>query len=185
MKKQLIIGSAVAIALASTSAFAAGPVQGGYIGANYIAATFEEDDFVEDVDLDILSFKAGAKVNPYVAFEARAGFGIGDDSATFGSVTASIEADYLLGAYGVFGIPNESPVYPYAVLGYSKGELTLKATGPGGSASASASESDISYGIGANLTITEKVDLNAEYMQFIDKDGAEISGLTVGAVYRF
>ena len=67
----------------------------------------------------------------------------------------------------------------------TKGELTASVSGPGVSASASASESDVSYGAGANFALSDKIQMNAEYMQYIDKGGAEISGFSVGASYLF
>ncbi|MDO6822135.1 hypothetical protein [Marinobacter sp. 1_MG-2023] len=48
--------------------------------------------------------------------------------------------------------------------------LTASVTGPGGSVSASASETDISYGIGAGFDIRSNIQMNAEYMSYIDKE---------------
>jgi len=184
--EKIILASA-SIALMSFSALVSAQqaTDKAYVGANYVFATYEEDGFAEDIDLGALVGKVGAKINPYVSAELRAGFGVSDESASVNGVTGEIELDYLVGGYALFGLPNETPIYPYVVLGYTKGELTASITGPGGSASASASESDFSYGAGANFALNDNVLMNAEYMQYIDKDGAEISGFSVGASYLF
>ncbi|MFP3340529.1 hypothetical protein R0J91_21295, partial [Micrococcus sp. SIMBA_131] len=78
----------------------------------------------------------------------RGGFGVGDESISADGATAELELVCLIGGYGVLGLPNESPVYPYVVLGYTKGKLSASASGPGGSASIPESETDVSYGVG-------------------------------------
>lgn len=185
MKKIILAGSALALMSVGGIAQAQEPVEQGYIGANYVFLTYEEDGFSEDLDLGALAGKVGAKFNPYFAAELRAGFGVADESISANGATATLELDYLVGAYGVLGLPNESPVYPYVVVGYTKGELTASVSGPGGSASISDSETDFSYGVGANLAATEEFHVNVEYMNYFDKDGYEISGFSVGATVLF
>lgn len=183
MKKWMSV-CAVALATSTSAATAQEPVQ-GYVVANYLFATYEEDGISEEFDLGAVIAKAGAQLNPYVAAELRGGVGVTDDSATFFDVEAELELDYLAGAYLLAGIPNETPFYPYVVAGFTKGELTFSATGPGGSVSFSESESDFSYGVGTYLAISEQVHLNAEYMNYLDKDDVEITGVSIGAKFLF
>lgn len=157
----------------------------GYVGANYTFVTYEQDGLGDELDLGTFSGKVGARINPYVSAELRAGVGVADEKANFGGVSAKLELDYLVGGYYLFGLPNKTPIYPYIALGYTKGELTFSATGPGGSLSVSDSGHDVSYGVGANMVITDNVLLNAEYMQYIDKDDYEVSGMSIGASYLF
>jgi hypothetical protein len=186
MKNKLVSGAAfAALATFASVASAQDSVEGGYVGLNYAFVTYKDDGFSDDFDLGALVGKAGVQINPYVAAEIRAGFGVADDSTRFNSASLDIELDYLVGGYMVLGLPNESPVYPYAIIGATKGELTASATGPGGSARASASESDISFGVGANLDINKDFRVNGEYMQYIDKDGGEVSGVSVGFAVLF
>ncbi|MDK8463407.1 porin family protein [Marinobacter sp. SS13-12] len=186
MKNKIVLGSAFAVlASFASGASAQDAVEGGYVGLNYAFVTYEEDGLSEDFDLGALVGKAGVRINPYLAAEFRAGFGAKDDSTSFNGASLDLEIDYLVGGYMVLGLPNESPVYPYAIVGATKGELTASATGPGGSASASASESDLSFGVGANLNINQDFQVNGEYMQYIDKDGAEISGVSIGFAVLF
>lgn len=186
MKNKVILGSTFALlASFASGATAQDSVEGGYVGLNYAFVTYEEDGISDEFDLGALVGKAGVQVNPYVAAEFRAGFGAKDDSASFNGASLELELDYMVGGYMLLGLPNESPVYPYAVIGATKGELTASATGPGGSASASGSETDISYGLGANLSINKDFQVNGEYMQYIDKDGGEISGVSIGFAVLF
>lgn len=186
MKNRIILGSAFA-ALASFASVASAQdsLEGGYVGLNYAFVTYEEDGISEEFDLGALVSKAGVQINPYLAAEFRAGFGVADDSMSANGVSLDLELDYLVGGYMVLGLPNESPVYPYAIIGATKGELTASATGFGNSFSASESESDISYGVGANLDINKDFRVNGEYMQYIDKDGGEVSGISVGFAVLF
>ncbi len=186
MKNKIILGSAFAVmASFASGAVAQDSVEGGYVGLNYVFLTYEEDGISDEFDLGALVGKAGVRINPYVSAEFRAGFGAADDSASFNGASVELELDYMVGGYMVLGLPNESPVYPYVVVGATKSELTASATGPGGSASVSGSESDISYGFGANLEINKDFQVNGEYMQYIDKDGGEISGVAVGFAVLF
>ena len=183
---KIVLGSAFAVMASFASGAAAqGSLEGGYVGLNYAFVTYEDDGFSDDFDLGALVGKGGVQINPYLAAEFRAGFGVTDDSTSFNSASLDLELDYLVGGYMVLGLPNESPVYPYAVIGATKGELSASATGPGGSASASESESDISFGVGANLDLNKDFRINGEYMQYIDKDGGEISGVSIGFAVLF
>jgi len=156
-----------------------------YIGANYVFATFEQDGLAEEADLGALTAKFGAQINPYFSAELRAGVGVADESRTANGATATLELDYLVGGYAVFGLANQTPIYPYLVVGYTKGALTFSVTRGRGSSSFSESESDLSYGAGANFALSDSVQMNAEYMQYLDKDGAEISGVSVGVSLLF
>ncbi|MDX1458946.1 MAG: outer membrane beta-barrel protein [Marinobacter sp.] len=184
MKSKLAAASIATLMTLNAHAEAPKDVQ-GYVGANYVFLTYEEDGISEDFDLGALVAKAGAKFNPYLSAEFRAGLGVDDHSESGGGFTAELELDYLVGGYAIAGIPNETPIYPYAVLGVTKGKLTASVSGFGESASVSESESDISFGIGANFAVNDEVNLNAEYMNYLDKDGAEITGVSVGLVVLF
>lgn len=183
MKKALLIASIAALSSANVAAQSA-QLQ-GYLGANYTLATYEEDGASGELDLGLLVGKAGAQITPYIAAELRVGFGVADDSVPAPGGEIELELDSLVGAYVVAGIPNESPIYPYVVAGFTRGELTASYNGSLGSLSESESESDFSYGVGANFTVNEQFSLNAEYMLYFDKDGAEITGLGLGGSFRF
>ncbi len=186
MKNRIILGSAFAVLASFASGVSAqDSVEGGYVGLDYAFVTYEEDGISDEFDLGALVGKAGVRINPYVSAEVRAGFGAKEDSASFNGASVDLELDYMVGGYMSLGLPNESPVYPYVIVGATKAELTASATGPGGSASASGSESDLSYGLGANLNLNKDFQVSGEYMQYIDKDGGELSGVSIGFAVLF
>ena len=73
------------------------------------------------------------------------------------------------------GVPVNETFYPYAVLGYTRGELEASVMG----FTVSESESDTSFGLGADFNF-EGFTLNVEYLNYLDKDEAEISGVSIG-----
>lgn len=183
MKKALLIASIAALSSANVAAQTS-PIQ-GYLGLNYTLATYEDEALPDELDFGVLVGKAGAQITPFLAAELRAGFGVADDSFSAPGERLEFEVDSLVGAYLVAGVPNESPIYPYVVAGFSRAELTASYSGSLGSFSESESESDFSYGVGANFAVNEQFSLNAEYMLYFDKDGAEITGLGLGGSFRF
>lgn len=185
MRTRRIILSAFALMAFTTTAAAQETVEEGYWGVNYSFLTYEEDGISEDFDLGALVGKVGGKFNPYVAGELRAGLGISDDSISVGGDSLEVELDHLIGAYAVVGAPNDSPVYPYAVVGMTQGQVSATATIDGVTASDSESDSDLSFGVGANMAISDGFQLNAEYMQYLDKDGVEVTGMSIGGQFTF
>lgn len=121
MKKTISASSIFALMAATGSVVAQESFPKPYVGANYVFVTIEDDGFEDDIDLGALTAKVGSKINPYVSAELRAGFGVADESISANGVTGKIELDYLVGGYAVFGLANETSVYPYVVLGYTKG----------------------------------------------------------------
>ena len=151
---------------------------GCYSGASY---TFLEGDvFDENCDRDVMVLNGGYRFNEYFSAEGRIGFGVSDDDL---EGLLDIEVDSILGVYGKFGIPTGTSFYPYAILGYSRVEIELSSSLIGGSESDS--DNDLSYGIGADFSISDNFSLNAEYMVWYDDDDIELSGLSIGAIYKF
>ena len=185
MNKVVSIGSALVFGVTASVAQAQEPIQEGYLGVSHSFLTYEEDGFAEDFDLGALIAQAGARFNPYVAAELRAGIGTYDHTISSNGASLSAEVDYLVGGYGLVGIPTETPIYPYVIAGMTQGKLSASASGPGGSASVSESESDFSYGVGAKVSVTDKLALTAEYLQYFDESDYEISGITVGGQVKF
>jgi opacity protein-like surface antigen len=88
----------------------------------------------------------------------------------------------MYGAYIRGGIPVSESFFPYVVLGYTRGEVTASVDGFG---SFSESENDTSFGLGVDFDISQNVIINAEYMNYLDKDGTEIDGFSIGLVGKF
>lgn len=166
-----------ALAVMGSAAFA----QNYYVGGNFAAIEYSEDGIDDDADLTALYGRVGTKFNDYLSAEIRAGFGVGDDDVNALGFDVDVELENFYGVYVRGGLPTGSIAYPYVIAGYTRGEVEVSVLG----FSNSESESDISYGIGLDLNINERVTLNIEYINYLDKSEAEISGLNVGAVWFF
>lgn len=166
LNKTAIVKSflAASIISASCAASAADMYAGGGV------AVLDADE----VTLNAVYGRFGAFFNENISAEARLGLGVGDDS--IGDV--KIELDNFYGAYVRGGIPAGEVFYPYAILGYTKGKLSS-------SEGDSRSDSDLSYGVGADFSVSETLKINAEYMSYMDKDEIEITGFTVGVAFSF
>lgn len=151
----------------------------GYIGGSYAIFDYSEHGIDPDLTVGALGVNGGYRVNDYVAVEARVGTGVKD--GTYARM--NLEMDSYFGAYVKVGMPvnNFYPIYPYALLGMTKAELTVSGYGM----TASGSESDISYGLGVAYAVNDQISLNVEYANLMDKDGIIIDGFTFGSTYHF
>lgn len=167
------IKSAVILALAMASAVS--HAQTTYIGGSFGMVDYSESG-VEDASFTAVFGRLGTFFNPNFSGELRAGFGLGDDTVTVMGTDVDVELNSLYGVFLRGGIEANDVFYPYIALGYTRGEIKASAQG----FSASESESDMSFGIGTDLTFNDGLTANIEYMNYFDKDGAEISGFSVG-----
>nr|WP_242397120.1 outer membrane beta-barrel protein [Brevundimonas abyssalis] len=76
-----------------------------------------------DVELGAITGRFGAKLTPYFGFEGEGSFGVRDDEVTIGAVTADIDHNYDLAAYGVAFLPVNPNFELFARLGYGTTEL--------------------------------------------------------------
>ncbi len=150
-------------------------VGGVYTGLNYTFMNLDAGG--EDADVGTLSAKAGVMATPFLGFEARGGFGVDDDRV--GGIDYSV--DNFFGGYATFNIANESPITPYAVLGFTRVEV--EAEGPFNTVTDD--ESDVSYGVGLNMEFARNVSGNLEYMRYYDDDDVTVDGLGVGVQFNF
>lgn len=169
-----LLGAASAPALADIYKTRTG---GLYAGANYTFVDVEGNGL--DSDLGTLSGKVGANITPFFGVEARAGFGVEDDSIT---ATTDLSANAFYGGYATLSLANESPATPYAILGFTRYELELDSQVFGETRD---DDSDLSYGLGVNLAINEALAGNLEYMRYFDKDDVTIDGIGVGLTVSF
>ena len=146
-------------------------VGGLYAGFNYTFMNAEIGPY--DADAGTLSGKVGVMATPFLGIEARAGFGVDDD--TVNGVDVSVDNFY--GGYATFNLANESPVTPYAVLGFTRVEAEV--------GSVEDDDSDVSYGIGASMEFAPNLSGNLEYMRYYDDDNVELDGLGLGIQLNF
>ncbi|SHI02081.1 porin family protein [Ferrimonas marina] len=131
----------------------------------------------QDVTPVGINLQGGYRFSPFVGLELRAGTGISRDDAA--SVEVGVE--HNLGAYLNAGVPLSDWVRLYGLLGYTTGEVEISVSGQ----SRTQQEQDLSYGAGFGLGATEQLSVTIEYMQWIDKGGVDVSGLTLGVIYLF
>jgi opacity protein-like surface antigen len=159
---------------------------------SYFAASvtkFDTETLATSFDLTAVTATYGTVLGDNMSGELRFGLGVGDDSY---SSTANIdgydlsdegkvELDHYFGAYLKFSsTPGE--MSPYAILGLTKakasanGRVTDDYYGNSERYSLSDSKNDFSYGIGIDFANG----FNIEYMQYLDKGGLELNGLSLG-----
>lgn len=169
MKKTMIAGAIIA---SLTMATAVEAKDGNYVGFGLSQQSIDGGFY--DADVMTLDGKVGTYFNENFSGELRVGLGVQDDTV-FG---ADIEVDNYYGAYVRFGAPVTDGFYPYAIAGYTNTKVSVSGGG-------SDSESDFSYGVGADMAISNDVDFTVEYMRYLDKDGGEVDGIGVGFKFKF
>lgn len=174
-RKTILVATAAAAGITMSSAALAqdiykSGVGGLYTGVNY---TFIDIDAQEDADVGTLSAKVGVQANEYFGAEARAGFGVNDDTVN----GTEVKLDNFFGGYATINMANETPVTPYAILGFTRVELEA--------GSRSDDESDFSYGAGVNVQLARNLSGNLEYMRYYDDRDVTIDGIGLGILVNF
>lgn len=181
MKKIISLAAcAVSIALTAGHVSAEQVSEGFYVGAAYSALTYSENGF-EDADLGALFARGGYQVNEYVAAEVRLGDGVQDDTISYLGYDIKVKLKEYYGVYLKAGIPTGVGLYPYAVIGGTHLKLEASVAGY----TASDTSSDVSYGVGVDYWFNPQISAGLEYMKLYDKDGTELSGVSLGLNYKF
>ena len=178
IRKNVLIASiaTAGLAIAGTASAAdmyKSGVGGLYAGLNYTFMNVDFDNINKDADVGTISGKVGVMANEYIGLEARAGFGATDDDI-YG---VDVEIDNFFGGYATFNMVNESPVTPYAVIGFTRAELEAGTESDDGS--------DFSYGAGINFAMAQNVSGNLEYMRYYDDDDVTVDGIGLGVQFNF
>ena len=129
----------------------------------------------------MIAGRFGTKFNDYLSGEIRIAYGAGSDSVTALGQEVDVKLNRMYGIYLRGGFPASDYFYPYVALGLSNGKVTASVNG----FSASDSESDNSFGIGAEFEVGEDQIFNFEYMSYLDKNGVEINGFSLGFISYF
>ena len=177
IKKNVLIASVATAGIAMAGAASAqdmykSGVGGLYAGANY---TFMNADFdgIGDADAGTLSGKVGVMATEYFGVEARAGFGVDDDTVR----GVDVKLDNFFGGYATFNMVNESPITPYGVLGFTRIEAQA--------GNVEDDDSDFSYGAGVNFAFAPNLSANLEYMRYYDDNDVTVDGLGIGMQVNF
>ena len=176
------------IALASVLALVAIGAQAQTYGElGYTSMTFKEtkDGNAIKVSPSAIRGILGYELNPNLALEGMAAFGIGDATFKIGGESLSgfkLKVDNIFGVYLKPKMKLNDAIEIFGRVGYARLKGTLTFTGLG---SESASDNGFSYGAGLNYAIDSKTSLNVDYMQYLNKDGVKFNGFTFGAGYKF
>jgi opacity protein-like surface antigen len=150
-----------------------------YIGAGVNFLSYEQPGV--KANFTAVSGRLGTYINDYLSAEARLGFGLqGDDFDVFGT-TVDLDLNYVYGIYARAGLPLNEKLYPYVLLGYSKGEVETSA----GSTTTDKAASGTSFGFGIDFKLNNKLTLNAEYINLLDRDAVKVAGFNLGASVSF
>ena len=161
-----------------------------YFGLQYSSTTFEFAG--EDWEPKVLIARYGKFIDDNFAIEGRLGIGIDSDTLSItndpivGNASVEIDIDTLIGIYGVGSHNFNENSSIYALIGITNGEATFSAKSSIlGNASFSETETDLSYGVGANIGISNTVGINLEYISYISKTDFDVTAVNLGFVIKF
>ena len=186
---KLIAAFALSVTMLSSSTLSA--AEGDqYFGLQYASTTFEFAG--EDWEPTALMGRYGKYIDDNFAIEGRLGIGTDSDTLSItndpivGNASVEIEIDTLIGIYGVGSHDINENSSIYALIGITNGEATFSAKSSIlGNASISESETDLSYGVGANIGITNTAGINLEYISYISKTNFDVTAVNFGFVFKF
>lgn len=204
MKKTLLNTSIVL--LLGAASFASNANGDMYWGANFASSELTSGAHSKDLSLNTVYSRIGKNFNKYFSLEGRIGFGVGDDEFSNQEIKPEENYNYintttfnlkLRNTYGLYlraGLPVNEFFYPYAILGLTQNKIETnkkhRVVHPYNGIdykfeSNSKSITDASYGLGVDLKVHENISINLEYLNYLDKDGMELSGFSIGVISKF
>lgn len=170
----------VAVAAASMLALGA-HAQSLYGEIGYGQLKLEENGFGAKVDPSMARGIIGYELNPNLAVEGHLGIGVNDDSTRVGGLSVNGEVDNLV---GVFVKPKVKLGDTVELFGRA-GAASTKVSASAGGLKESDRGTSLAYGFGASFNLTPQLSLNADYMNYYDRKGVKLDGVTVGVGFRF
>ncbi len=131
-------------------------------------------------------FNFGYEVTDNFGVEARWGGGVssGTISVEDEDLTMKASVDKLAGLYAKLHTTIGENFQPYVIAGMTK--LDVKVSDIcANCGSYTESESDVGFGIGFDVVSSRGAAFNLEAMKYLDKNGLEFSGFSIGFGYRF
>ena len=181
MHKAITIGVATAVLLMSNSVLA-GNAGSRYAGIQYAITTYSEDGVSEEPKPTASIGLLGANITDNFAVEGRLGIGLQDDTITVSNADVTTEIDSLIGVYGIGHINLNGGSSVYGLLGLSRAKFTFSYPDNPTLGSKSDDETGLSYGIGADIPVSNYVALNIEYVQYLIS-GFDISAFSFGVKF--
>jgi opacity protein-like surface antigen len=127
----------------------------------------------------------GYELNPNLAIEGMVAFGMSDASIKVNGVSEpglKLKVDNAVGFYLKPKTKLNDQVELFGRVGFARVKGTVSEAGFG---SESVTESSFSYGAGFSYAINSTTSLNADYMQYLSKDGFKVNGFTFGVGFKF
>jgi len=149
------------------------------IGGSVGIWDYEENEN-PDFSLNSLELVSIYSVLPHLDVQANLGFGIGDDSKIIDSGDEiSLEISNYLSIYAKpkYDVMNYSF---YGLLGYS----FTRVEGSFNELSVKDSSDGLSFGAGVSISLSERSSFQTEWRQQTNPSAYELSGFTVGYIYR-
>ncbi len=120
-----------------------------------------------------------------MAIEGMALFGVDDARVRtdkFASADDEVKVGNSLGIYikPKYKLSNRVELFARVGVARVKGSVAYAAGG-----GESRSESGLSYGAGLGFALTKSTSVNFDYMQYLNKDNAQVNGFTVGLGFKF
>lgn len=180
--KQLVTSLFVAGTMAATPALSFADDTHGkrYAAVDIGFYNIENDNADFDLELTHVSGRVGGFLNDNLALEARLGTGITDDKKEGIVNDTEVSLRYLVGAYLRAGAKIGNKLFPYVLLGFTRGDIETET----GSSSDNNAETDTSYGAGVDLNLSG-LTVALEYANLIDKDDTSYSGFSIGLKSTF
>ena len=162
----------------------------GYAGGMFTQVTYDQDVASKDAEPTALIGRLGYFPTDYFAIEGRLGLGLSEDSVSatgpdgFGgtmTVDVDFEIDRLFGAYAAGYLPLGDVAAAYGLVGITNVKATVSANG----FSESDTDTGLSYGVGIDFYPSSGFGITAEYMQYLDESGYDLSAVSIGAKVLF
>jgi len=144
-----------------------------------------EDEFLnalgsETFTPSVLVVKAGYELLPFVAAEVRVGTGISSGTRDSFDLKREVDVGMLYGGYLKLQTGHKE-FNPYLLVGYTSLELDIK----GPMISGDGDDEDVSFGIGIEAALSDKLYFNLEFMEYYDVDDITARAIGVGLVARY
>ncbi len=170
------------VAIAATTLLALGAqAQSLYGEVGYGQLKLQEDRFGSEVDPGMARGIIGYTLSPNLAVEGHLGIGVKDDTVRLGGVSVKGEVDNVVGAFVKPKVRLGDTVELFGRLGIASTKVKASSMG----VSDSARGTDFSYGVGASFSLTPQLSLNADYMNYYDRKGIQLDGVTLGLGFSF
>ncbi len=187
MKKSTLLLAAVASMAAMASAQAQTNIKDGWYGQSSLISIKASGQ--DDVSFkgNGVSFVVGKTLGSGLSVEGQLFQQIGDDKQTMSIDGSDFNVGFKTNGLGLFARYSRDfgAIQPYARLGAVRNSITAKISDATGTASASETEVSAAFGGGINYAINPKMYLNLDLTQYYKKDGATITGGSVGLGFQF